>query len=131
MVIGTRTTRQMVEQGANMHGLLRWGNVVVGKIVEALWWFQEPRFTDVGCTYRAIWKEAWLKIRDRMEGVGPEFAPEMMVEVLRARRRVIEIPVTYYPRVTGESKHSDSYWKISKTATRMLKTIFRKRFLNR
>jgi len=48
---------------------------------------------------------------------------------LRARRRVVEIPVSYYPRVTGESKHSDSYWKISKTATRMLKTIFAKRFL--
>jgi hypothetical protein len=119
----------MVEQGANMRGLLRWGNVAVGKLVEVLWWFQEPRFTDVGCTYRAIWKEAWLKIRDNMEGIGPEFSPEMMIEILRARRRVVEIPVSYYPRVTGESKHSDSYWKISKTATRMLKTIFTKRFL--
>ena len=50
MVIGTRTTRQMIEQGANMDGILRWGNVVVGKLVEALWWRLEPRFTDVGCT---------------------------------------------------------------------------------
>jgi dTDP-glucose pyrophosphorylase len=129
MVIGTRTTRQMVEQGANMRGLLRWGNVAVGKIVEVMWWNQEPRFTDVGCTYRAIWKEAWHKIHDNMEGVGPEFAPEMMIEILRARRRVVEIPVSYYPRASGESKHSDNYWKISKTATRMLKTIFAKRFL--
>ena len=131
MVVGTRTTRQMVEQGANMHGLLRWGNVAVGKLVEALWWFHEPRFTDVGCTYRAIWREAWFKIRDRMEGVGPDFAPEMMIEILRARQRVIEIPVTYYPRVTGVSKHSDSFLKISRTALRMLKMIFKKRFLMR
>src|SRR6185295_49286 len=131
MAIGTRTTRQMVEQGSNMRGLLRWGNVVVGKIVEVLWWGQEPRFTDVGCTYRAIWKEAWFKIRDRMEGVGPEFSPEMMIEILRARQRVLEIPVSYYPRVGGESKHSDSYWKISRTALRMLKTIFRKRLMRR
>src|SRR6267154_1175560 len=131
MVIGTRTTRQMVEQGSNMRGLLRWGNVIVGKIVEVLWWRQEPRFTDVGCTYRAIWKEAWFKIRDRMEGVGPEFSPEMMIEILRARQRVLEIPVSYYPRVGGSSKHSDSYWKISRTALRMLKTIVRKRFLRR
>jgi NDP-sugar pyrophosphorylase family protein len=50
MVVGTRTTRQMIEQGANMDGLLRWGNVVVGKLIEALWWRLEPRFTDVGCT---------------------------------------------------------------------------------
>jgi len=54
MVIGTRTTRQLIEQGANMEGLLRWGDVIVGKLIEGLWWGQEPRFTDVGCTYRAI-----------------------------------------------------------------------------
>ena len=64
-----------------------------------------------------------------MEGVGPEFSPEMMIEILRARQRVLEIPVSYYPRVGGESKHSDSYWKISRTALRMLKTIFAKRLL--
>jgi UDP-N-acetylglucosamine diphosphorylase / glucose-1-phosphate thymidylyltransferase / UDP-N-acetylgalactosamine diphosphorylase / glucosamine-1-phosphate N-acetyltransferase / galactosamine-1-phosphate N-acetyltransferase len=127
MAIGTRTTRQLVEQGANMRGLLRWGNIVVGKLVEALWWNQEPRFTDVGCTYRAIWKDSWVKIRDRVTGVGPEFSPEMMIEVLRARLRIVEIPVSYYPRAGGESKISDNYWKISRTALRMLRTIFRKR----
>lgn len=128
MVIGTRTTRQMIEQGANMEGPLRWGNVVVGKLVEALWWGQEPRFTDVGCTYRAIWKDAYLSIRDNLTSVGPEFSPEMMIEALRARKRVIEIPISYYPRLTGESKHSKSYYHISKTALKMLKLIFRKRF---
>jgi dTDP-glucose pyrophosphorylase len=129
MVIGTRTTRQMIEQGANMKGLLRWGNVAVGKLVEALWWGQEPRFTDVGCTYRAIWKDAYLKIRDNLEGIGPEFSPEMMIEILRARKRIIEIPISYYKRLTGISKHSENYFKISKTALRMLKMIFKKRFV--
>jgi glycosyltransferase involved in cell wall biosynthesis len=131
MVIGTRTTRQMIEQGSNMEGLLRWGNVTVGKIVELLWWGQEPRFTDVGCTYRAIWRDAWRSIRERLHGVGPEFSPEMMIEILRSRKRVIEIPVSYHPRVSGTSKHSENYVKISKTALRMLKTIFRKRLLGR
>jgi NDP-sugar pyrophosphorylase family protein len=128
MVIGTRTTRQMIEQGANMDGLLRWGNVFVGKLIEALWWSQEPRFTDVGCTFRGLWKDTYLKIRDYLTSSGPEFAPEMMIEVLKARKLVIEIPVSYYPRMGGESKHSQSYWKISKTALRMLKLIFKKRF---
>jgi dTDP-glucose pyrophosphorylase len=130
MAIGTRTTRQLIEQGTNMRGLVRWANVIVGKLVEALWWTQEPRFTDVGCTYRAIWKDSWLQIRERMQGVGPEFSPEMMIEVLRARGRVIEIPVSYYPRAGGESKHSDNYWKLSRTALRMLRTIFMKRFFS-
>jgi NDP-sugar pyrophosphorylase family protein len=128
MVMGTRTTRQMIEQGANMKGLLRWGNVVVGKIIEVLWWSQEPRFTDVGCTYRALWRDVWNKIRDRVHGIGPEFSPELMIEVLRARKRVVEIPVSYYARVGGESKHSQSFTKVARTALRMLRVIFAKRF---
>ncbi len=129
MVIGTRTTRELIEQGTNMRGPVRWGNVVVGKLVEAMWWNQRPRFTDVGCTFRGIWKEAWHGMRGRIRGVGPEFSPEMMIEILRSRRRVIEIPVSYYARASGTSKHSANYWRISRTALRMLKTIFRKRFL--
>lgn len=127
MVIGTRTTRQLIEQGSNMGGLLRWGNVAVGKIVELLWWSQEPRFTDVGCSYRALWRQSWQRIRDQVNGVGPEFSPEMMIEILRARRRVVEIPISYYPRVGGESKHSEGLLRVSKTALRMLRLIFRKR----
>ncbi len=33
--------------------------VLVGKPIEALWWKMEPCFTDVGCTYRAIWRDAY------------------------------------------------------------------------
>jgi len=131
MVVGTRTTRQMVEQGTNMVGLVRWANVMFGKLIEALWWSQEPRFTDVGCTYRAIWRDVYEKIRPNLTGTGPEFAPEMMIEVLRIRRRVIEVPVSYYPRVGGESKHSGSLFHLARTATKMLRMILRKRFLGR
>ena len=128
MVIGTRTTRELIEQGANMTGLLRLGNIAVGKLVELLWWSREPRFTDVGCTYRALWKEAWQKIRDQVTGVGPEFSPEMMIEILRSRQRVIEIPVSYHLRISGESKHSKGLLGNARTATRMLRLIFAKRF---
>lgn len=128
MVIGTRTTRQMIEQGANMDGLLRWGNVVVGKLVEALWWKIEPRFTDVGCTYRAIWRDSWVKIRPFLTRDDAAFSPEMMIEMLRIEGRVIEIPVSYYRRRGGESKHSGSLQHSIRTGLRMLNIILRKRF---
>lgn len=128
MVIGTRTTRQMIEQGTNMRGIVRWANVVFGKLIEALWWSQEPRFTDVGCTYRAIWRDVYEKIRPRLVGIGPEASPELMIELLRQRGRVIEIPVSYYPRLAGRSKHSESYRALAKTALEMLRLIVRKRF---
>ena len=127
MVIGTRTTRQLIEQGANMDGLLRWGNVVVGKLVEALWWTKEPRFTDVGCTYRALWSDAWRKIRGHITRTDAAFSPEMMIEMIRAGGRVIEIPVSYYRRRGGESKHSSSRWHSVRTGLRMLRLIAEKR----
>jgi hypothetical protein len=118
----------MIEQGTNMRGVVRWANIVFGKLIEALWWSQEPRFTDVGCTYRAIWRDVYEKTRPRLVGTGPEASPELMIELLRQRRRVIEIPVSYYPRLAGQSKHSDSYRSLAKTALEMLRLIVRKRF---
>ena len=127
MVVGTRTTRELVEQGTNMRGPVRWGNVVVAKLVELLWWNLQPRFTDVGCTYRALWREAYQAIRPLLRGVGPELSPEMMVAALQARKRIIEVPVSYHRRIGGESKHSANYYRISRTALRMLRTILLKR----
>ncbi len=127
MVIGTRTTRQMIEQGANMDGLLRWGNVVVGKMIEALWWAREPRFTDVGCTYRALWRDAWMKIRPHCGRDDAAFSPEMMIEMLRMQARVIEVPVSYYRRRGGVSKHSSSRWHSARTGLKMVGLILRKR----
>ncbi|HTF87334.1 MAG TPA: glycosyltransferase family 2 protein [Planctomycetota bacterium] len=128
LVMGTRTTSQMVDQAANMRSLLRWGNVIVGKLVEVAWYLSmEPRLTDVGCTYRALHKSTWTRIRPGVRERGPAFSPEMMCEALRQRIRVIEIPVHYYARMGGESKHSANYRKISMTALRMLRAIVRKR----
>lgn len=127
MVIGTRTTKQMIEQGANMDAFLRWGNVLAAKVLQFLWISQEPRFTDLGCTYRAIWRDTYLTIRSNLSGMGPEFSPEMMVEVLRAERKIIEIPVTYRPRIGDVSKHSGSKLAILKTGTKMLWLIARRR----
>ena len=129
MVIGTRTTRQMIEQGANMGSLVRWVNVLYGKIVEALWWSQEPRFTDVGCTYRTIWKTSYKKIRPFLSATGPAFAPEMMIAVLMCRQRIIEIPITYRKRMGGESKHSGYFFALAKTALKMTAIILKKRFM--
>ena len=128
MVVGTRTTRELVEQGTNMRGPVRWGNVIVAKFVELLWWSLEPRFTDVGCTYRALWKETYQAIRPLLRGVGPELSPEMMVAALEVRKRIIEVPVSYHRRIGGESKHSANYYRIGRTATRMLRAILSHRF---
>lgn len=127
MIVGTRTTRELVEQGANMRGPVRWGNVLVAKSMELLWWNKQPRFTDVGCTYRALWKDTYRAIRPLLRAIGPELSPEMMVAALQAGKRVIEVPISYHRRIGGESKHSANYYRIARTAVRMLRTIVRMR----
>jgi hypothetical protein len=128
MVLGTRTTRQMVQQGANMDSLLRWGNVVAAKILELFWFLSsEPRITDVGCTYRALHRSAWNLIRGGVTEAGAPFSPEMICEAFRCGLRVIEIPVHYYARGGGESKHSKGFFQVARTGLRMLRAIVRKR----
>jgi hypothetical protein len=129
MVLGTRTTKQMVQQGANMDAKLRWGNVLMAKLLELFWYLpHEPRLTDVGCTFRALWSETWRSLRDGTREAGPSFSPEMICESYRLGLRVIEVPVHYGARQGGESKHSASLAKVAHTALGMFRTICRKRF---
>ena len=107
---------------------LRIGNVVAAKFIELLWISKEPRFTDVGCTYRAFWMASYEEVKNNLTGVGPELSPEVMIEFIRNDQRVIEIPVSYYARIGGASKHSLGVWGTFKTAIRMLIIVLRKRF---
>ena len=109
MVIGTRTTRQMMEQGSNLPGFYRWMNVFFGKFVEVLWWSQEPRYTDIGCIYRAVWKEAFVKIAPDLHRRDKTYSVEMMIEIMRYHMRCIEIPVSYYQGYAARA--GESIWQ--------------------
>ncbi len=127
-VIGTRTYWQYIEYGANMPFFQRFGNILFGTIITLLWWNRRSRFTDVGCTFRCIWQESYQKIANRLVGKGPEFSPEMTIELLNTWQRVIEIPVPYHARIMGQSKFSDSFIPSAKTALKMLRLILLKRW---
>ncbi|MGA2267837.1 MAG: glycosyltransferase [Bryobacteraceae bacterium] len=123
MAVGTRTHREWIQPGANMTGLLRWGNVFAGRLLGWLWPGRGARFSDVGCTYRVLWRDSYRTMRPLLRANGPDLSPEMMVVALRTGQTVIEIPVEYHPRAGGESKHSASYPRIARTALRMLRTV--------
>ena len=95
LVMGTRTSRQLMEQGVDLEGVVRFANICIAKLVEILWWHLEGRFTDVGCTFRAFWKSSYLRAANGCTAIGPEFSVEMMIAFLEQRMRVLEIPVNY------------------------------------
>ena len=113
MVIGTRTTRQLIEQGSTMRGLVRLAHAALGKLMELLWWDREARFTDAGCTFRAFWRSTFDVIEPALSAHGPEFSAEMMIACLDARLRVIEIPVNYFNRSTSQIRayrNPQAFW---------------------
>ena len=134
MIIGTRTTRQMIEQGSNMDWLTSWANVVFAKLIELKWLNNDPdispRLTDVGCTYRAIWRSSFEEIKHLLSSPGPEFSVEMMLAVMCTRQRIIEVPISYFNRIGGESKHFSNFFAKAKTAFKMLKLIIKVRLFN-
>jgi UDP-N-acetylglucosamine diphosphorylase / glucose-1-phosphate thymidylyltransferase / UDP-N-acetylgalactosamine diphosphorylase / glucosamine-1-phosphate N-acetyltransferase / galactosamine-1-phosphate N-acetyltransferase len=126
MVIGTRTTRQMIEQGTNMNTLVRLANYFLAKLIELLWYDRQVRLTDVGCVFRALWKDTFLEIQESLKSKGAEFSSEMIVEILQRRMRIIEIPVNYCKNT--DEQHIDLPNRRVGLFLGMIKLILKKRF---
>ncbi|TGL61990.1 sugar pyrophosphorylase, partial [Leptospira ognonensis] len=99
MVIGTRTTRQMIEQGSNLGPMYRIVNLLMGKLVEIFWWGQEPRFTDADCHFFSIWKESYYQVKSQLHIHDHKYIVELMIEMVRSHMRCIEIPVSFFKPV--------------------------------
>jgi glycosyltransferase involved in cell wall biosynthesis len=97
VVLGTRTTRELIWAGANMDWFLRWGNWSVAKLIEFL--FNTSHLSDVGCTYRLLRKETARFVADNMKVGGHHAGVEIMLLSITSGRRFVEVPVNYLPRV--------------------------------
>jgi len=126
LVVGTRTTSQLVQQGSNLNWLARAGNFVLAKLIETLWMNRGARLTDAGCTFRAFWRETFDQIEPEVRSSGPAFAPELIIEALRRRLWVIEIPINYC-RTSEESRIRVEHRNL-RVFLSMAATILSKRF---
>ena len=125
MVVGTRTTRQLMEHDVDLSSTVRMANILIAKLMELLWWHFDGRFSDVGCTFRAFWKTSYLKIADSLDAPGPEFSADMMLLFLRERMRIFEIPVNY----RNVSRALNKRYRNITTFIRFLKLLAARRFL--
>jgi glycosyltransferase involved in cell wall biosynthesis len=124
MVCGTRTTRELIWEQANMGWFLRFGNLVVAKLIQAL--YGGPSLTDCGCTLRLVHRSAALQILDDLTVGGSHFLPEMVILALRRGLRVIEVPVNYRGRI-GESKITGTLKGTLRTGLSMIGLIVKYR----
>ena len=118
IVLGTRTTLELVSKDAQMDIFLRWGNTFIAKLLQ-LRFRGNIRLTDVGCTYKAIRKDALDKIIGKVKTGKSDFSPEMIIRALDEKLKVIEVPIHYKKRV-GESKITGNRWRAFKLGIRMI-----------
>jgi glycosyltransferase involved in cell wall biosynthesis len=128
LVCGTRTTLELLWHEANMGWFLRFGNIMVAKVLQVL--FSGPSLSDCGCTMRLITRPALERITPSLTVGGSHFLPEMVVLALADGLRVLEIPVNYRPRV-GISKITGRFSKVLSTGLRMRGLILRYRLTSR
>ena len=71
------------------------------------------RVSDVRCGMRAATRDALERLR--LGATGMEFASEMLIEAVRAGLEVVEVPVRFHPRPTGEQRRSSTEgWRVAR-----------------
>jgi glycosyltransferase involved in cell wall biosynthesis len=121
VVLGTRTSKELIWQGANMGFLLRWGNYAVAKLMEFL--FNTSQISDMGCTMKLVRRSAYERIKQEFRVHDSRFNAEFMLWVIIKRIRFIEIPVNYNRRL-GESTITGTTGKAALLGMRMVFLIY-------
>ncbi len=99
-VIGTRLKGEIKKN--SMPWLHRYiGNPVLTGTLNDLF---KINLSDAHCGMRAITREGYDKLDLKSEGM--EYASEMIIEAVRKKLRITEVPITYYPRQTPSKLHS-------------------------
>ncbi len=114
LVVGNRITPGFVHRNSQMDSFFIWGNQLGAKLLQLRFWewrfLGKLRLSDLGCTFRAMRAEALAEIIDDLTVGGNHFSPHMIMVSLRQGHTVIEVPVTFWPRV-GVSKGASTFLK--------------------
>ncbi len=124
MVCGTRTTRELIWEQANMGWFLRLGNLAVAKLLQVL--FNTCSLSDCGCTLRLVRRDALQTFLSDLTVRGSHFLPEMVILARRRGLRIIEVPINYRAR-RGLSKITGSLRGAVTTGVAMIALILRYR----
>lgn len=89
--------------GTILPGAMPWANRHIGNpiLTGMLNFMFGLRSSDAHSGFRAFTRDAYRRMR--LQTTGMEFASELVINAARAKLKVAEVPITYYPR-GGESK---------------------------
>ena len=116
MVIGARKAKEGLSDALTFPQ--RFGNSLACFLMQLIW---RGCFTDLG-PFRAIHNSSLKKLQMADRNYG--WTIEMQIKALRAKLRVMEVPVNYRRRI-GKSKISGTLRGVMGAGTKILWTIFR------
>lgn len=130
IVVGTRTVPGLVHPQSQLDTLLSWLNQLGAKLLQLrytcsahLRYLGCARFSDLGCTYRVIRREALSAIIHDLCVGGDHFSPHMLALAIRHGLTVIEVPVTFWPRIGTSKGASGSLLRSLKAGILMAREI--------
>lgn len=124
VVNGSRIVEQLQDRNTQLSLFMHYGNLFAGKVLE-LKHLGMISLTDVGTTYKLCRNPALRELMGRLNPqVNLEFNAYFLDSALKTGLRILECPITFYPRV-GTSKGGNVNNRIAtRLGLRMLYGIF-------
>jgi hypothetical protein len=124
VVNGSRIVEQLQERDTQLSLFMHYGNLFAGKVLE-LKHLGMVSLTDVGTTYKLCRNAPLRELLTQLDpAVNLEFNAYFLDRALKAGQRILECPITFYPRV-GTSKGGNVNNRIAtRLGLRMLFGIF-------
>jgi hypothetical protein len=122
-VNGTRTTEGLREHSTQLSTFMYYGNIFVGKLLEAKH-LGRGTITDVGTTYKLCRRDALLKLLPLVNpAINLEFNAHLLDVALEHGIVLIEIPITFHPRVGVSKGGNTNNWRGFSVGLKMIKGI--------
>ncbi len=129
MVVGTRTTYELTDADSQMDWFLSWGNLFLATLIRLRYWdpvfLGRVRLTDVGCTFRVMRKTSLEAVIGQLHVGDSHFSPHMILAAIRARLRIIEVPIKFRQRVGVSKGAGSSRIRAIRIGARMIAEILR------
>jgi hypothetical protein len=123
-VVGNRVTPGLVDTRSQMDSFFVWGNQLGAKLIQLRFWdwrfLGKVRLADLGCTMRALRREALEEIIDDLVVGGDHFSPHMLMTAIRHSQTVVEVPITFWPRVGVSKGASQNLFRATSVGLAML-----------
>jgi len=130
LVVGSRTTPGLTHPSSQLDAYYSWLNQLGAKLLQLryvcwqhLRYLGCARLTDLGCTYRAIRREGLERIVQHLSVGGDAFSPHMLAIAMRQGLTVVEVPVTFWPRIGVSKGAGGSLIRSVGAGIRMLREI--------